>query len=375
MKKYLLLLSFFFLLLSSGRAQKNKLEIFTDKVYKIIEGDSANPKKKYWFVLPIWGLAPETGWRLGLSLGIIFKVEHDSITRPSLLRFNTQFTQYHQLSVRPTVDIFFGQNKYNLKAQFIYNNFNENYWGIGNKASEVSKENYDFKLHRLNAKLTRQVVKNLYTGFQFQYDRLFDLSFKSSSITPNSGVLGINGFTALGLGFSMAYDNRDHIYYPVHGAYIEVSNLWYNKSLLGNYSFNNLIIDARKYVCLWKKNVLAIQAYGNFNSGEVPYRLMGTMGNDMIMRGYYNGRFRDHLMSAAQVEMRKTIWGPLGMTVFAGGGQVGRDAKDLLSSIKPNYGIGFRCMMVRKEHINIRMDMGFGEGKIKGVYFTMGEAF
>ncbi len=99
------------------------------------------------------------------------------------------------------------------------------------------------------------------------------------------------------------------------------------------------------------------------------------MGNENIMRGYYNGRFRDNHLLAVQLEFRKTIWGPLGMAFFAGGGNVGKDSKDLFSAIKPNYGFGFRCLAIRREHLNLRIDAGFGEKNIRGFYFTMAEAF
>ncbi len=376
MKKSIFLFVFFYLTFSTVNAQqKNQLEKLLDRGYRIFEGDSVHPKNKYLFVLPIWGISPETGWQLGLTAGYIFKVKQDSITRPSFLRLNTLFTQYHQLCVLPSADIFFAKNKYNLKAEFIYNDFNEKYWGIGNKVLDSAKENYDFKMHRLNAKLMRQFIKNAYAGVQFQYDRLFQLEYGSASITTNSGVVGIRGYSVFGLGLALAYDNRDNIYYPLNGTYIELSNFYYSKILGSTNEFENVVIDARKFVQLWNQNVLAMQVYGNFNFGDIPYRLMGTMGNEMIMRGYYRGRYRDNMMSAVQVELRKTIWGPLGFTVFGGAGNVGKNSKDLFSSPKANYGFGLRFIAVRKEHINFRMDMGFGEGNIRGLYFTMAEAF
>ncbi|MDP1728181.1 MAG: BamA/TamA family outer membrane protein [Bacteroidota bacterium] len=356
--------------------EKGKLLRLIDKTYSLIEGDSAKPRKSYLFVLPIWGVSPETGWRLGLSFGFLYKAKQDGFTRPSLLRLNTQFTQNKQFSIRPTIDLFFAENKYNLKAEFVYNKFNEYYWGIGNLQTDTTKELYNFKQNRFNIKLTRQFVKNLYLGAQLKYDKLYQIDFDNpASITQLSGVSGINGFQVLGLGFAITYDNRDNIYYPLKGSYIDLSNLTFQKVLGSKQAFDNYTLDARHFVCLWKQNVLAAQVFGNFNFGDVPYRQMGTMGNDMIMRGYYNGRYRDHHLVAFQVELRKTIWGPVGMTVFGGGGNVGANSKDLFSRIKPNYGLGLRCLVIRKEHVNIRIDLGLGEKNIKGLYFTMAEAF
>jgi hypothetical protein len=54
---------------------------------------------------------------------------------------------------------------------------------------------------------------------------------------------------------------------------------------------------------------------------------------------------------------------------------VGTNVSDLTQQIKPNYGIGLRGLMIRKEHLNARIDIGFGDKNTRGVYFTIAEAF
>jgi hypothetical protein len=118
-----------------------------------------------------------------------------------------------------------------------------------------------------------------------------------------------------------------------------------------------------------------LQGVASLNEGDVPFRQMGTLGSENYMRGYYNGRFRDNHMVAMQGEFRFKIWGPLGATLFGGAGNVGHDFNDLNYNIKPNYGFGLRGLVLRKEKINARMDIGFGEKGINGFYFTLFEAF
>lgn len=366
----------FFFLVKENHAQKdNGIIRLVNRFYRIMEGDSAKPKKNYFFTLPIWSVAPETGIKIGLSLGYMFRNGEKENTRPSLVRLNTSYTQNHQLNIRPSADIFFSENKYNLKAQYVYNRFNEYYWGVGNSAPNSAKELYDFKQHKFNARLTRQFVKDLYIGGQVMYEKVYDNKFNAISTAPVSGVAGINGYQILGAGLALAFDNRGNIYYPLKGAYLEISNFFFYTSKMGQYKFSNTTVDFRKYFGLWKENVLAIQGFASINNGDIPYRQMGTMGNEMIMRGYYNGRYRDNHFVAAQAELRKTIWGPLGVVVFGGMGNVGSDFNNLGQHIKPNYGFGFRATTIRREHINARIDFGFGEGKMKGFYFTLSEAF
>jgi outer membrane protein assembly factor BamA len=355
--------------------EKGKLEQLVDRVYKIVEGDSAKPRSKYFFVIPIWGISPETGIKLGVSVGYVFRMTDDGETRPSLIRLNTSYTQEEQFNIRPSFDVFFKKNRYNLKGQYVFNDFNEYYWGVGNTAPESAKELYDFNQHRFNVRLMRQVVKDVYVGAQLMYEKIYKSQFSSLSQAPMSEVKGINGYEVLGAGLAFAYDNRDNIYFPLRGAYLEISNHFFQQHSLSDYKFNAVTIDLRKYFPLWKENVFAINGIGAFNGGQVPYRQMGTIGTENFMRGYYNGRFRDHHMFSVQGELRKTIWGPLGMAVFGGVGNVGNSFNNLGKNLKPNYGIGFRAMVIRKEHINARLDIGFGEKNIRGFYFTLSEAF
>jgi len=361
--------------LNLNAQQKSKLERLVDKVYKIVEGDSAKPRSKYFFVIPIWGLTPETGIKLGVSVGYVFRMADDGITRPSLLRLNTSYTQEQQFNIRPSFDIFFKNNLYNLKGQYVFNDFNEYYWGVGNTTEESKKELYDFNQHRFNIRLMRQIAKDVYFGGQLMYEKIFESKFASNSLIPKTDVKGINGYEAFGAGLAFAYDNRDNVYFPLRGAYLEISNHFFYRASYSDFKFNAVTIDLRKYFPLWKANVFAINGIGTFNHGEVPYRQMGTLGNENFMRGYYNGRYRDHHMFTLQGELRKTIWGPLGLALFGGFGNVGRTLSELGFNLKPNYGIGLRAMVIRKEHINARLDIGFGEANIRGMYFTISEAF
>ena len=350
-------------------------------VYDIIEGDSNKPHKKIFFVLPIWGVYPETGWRLGISLVQIFHTKQDS-TRPSLARLNMQYTQYDQYSIRPYTDIYLSRNRYNIRSYLTYSRFAEYYWGIGQNVTDATKELYHFDLLRYNMRVTRQVIPNLYAGPQLQFESMFNMSYNgidnkgtSYSILDSSQVEGNHGSFTLGAGLVLAYDNRNQIYYPTKGAYLEVSALLNNKAIGSEYNFINTTIDLRKYSSLTKSTVLALQGYVNMNAGTLPFRQLAVMGSDMIMRGYYNGRFRDMNMAATQFEFRQHVWGPLAITGFAGLGNVGASFGDLGNNIKYNYGGGLRILAFRREHVNIRIDYGRGNNGIQGFYFTMNEAF
>ncbi|MCG9881777.1 MAG: hypothetical protein MH472_14370, partial [Bacteroidia bacterium] len=60
--KSILTFTFFLFLGMFAQAQeKSKLELLIDKAYSIIEGSAAKPRKNYFYIVPVWGLSPETG--------------------------------------------------------------------------------------------------------------------------------------------------------------------------------------------------------------------------------------------------------------------------------------------------------------------------
>jgi hypothetical protein len=354
-------------------AQGSKIERLLNWGYKIVEGDTAKHKKNFLIILPIWGVSPETGWQLGLSSGFVMRLSNDSITRPSLARLNWQFTEFKQLSIRPTLDLFFKQNKYYFKGQFVYNDFNEYFWGIGNQTDDINKEQNEFKQMKLNLRLLKQKIKGLYVGPQLQYEKLYNMKLGPKYISQD--ITGLKGFESFGIGAVLVYDNRDEIFYTQKGTYIEVSSLWLNKDLAGQFSFDNYFVDARHFKHLGKRNILAFQFIANFNNGNIPYRQLSAIGNENFMRGYYNGRYRDKHLFSFQTELRTAVWGPLGAVFFGGIGNVGNSIANLSKQIKPNYGLGIRGVLLRKDHINFRIDWGFGEDRNKGLYLTLHEAF
>lgn len=356
--------------------QKNFANRTIDWSYKIVQGDSAHPKKKYYFPVPIVAYRPETRWILGLSLTHLFRTKDgDSTTRPSTARLNFTYTQNNQSSFRPFFDVFTKQNKFNFKGTYLYTDFAEYFWGIGINSPSQNRETYHFRLSKLNLKGAKQFKKNLYAGVQFNMEQMFKMSYEDGSKLEVSGINGYRGSFSSGAGFTVYYDDRNNIYFPTKGQFIEVSNCFYNDLFGSNYNFVNITLDARKYIRLWKENVLATQLFMNTNSGNIPFRLLGTLGSDSYMRGYYNGRYRDNNAMAFQTEFRKHVWGPVGIVLFGGFGTVSPQINTLLSNIKPNYGAGLRIMAIPREKMNIRADYGFGVDGNQAFYLTMSEAF
>lgn len=372
-KKYILTLCCFLGLNLANAQFEKKLENLIEKAYQIIEGDSSEKKDNFFVVLPIWGIYPETGWRLGLSNVYFFKTNHSETTRPSIARLNLLYTQFGQYSIKPFIDIFTNNNKYNIKSFMSFTGFNEYFYGIGNRKKEGNRELYYFTLIQAEARVTKQIKPNLYSGILLHHEQMKDIKYTANTTNLLQNAPGGSGSNTIGAGLIVAFDNRDKIYFPLKGSYVE-TNLSIHTQDNGN-NYGIFTLDSRKYIKLYKKNVVALQFYTKSVEGNAPFRQLPGIGNDMIMRGFYNGIFRDKHMAAFQAEWRQSIWGPAGFVVFAGAGNIGSTITELNQFVKPNYGIGLRGVAFRKEHVNIRIDYGRGPNGIQGFYFTMGEAF
>jgi hypothetical protein len=103
--------------------------------------------------------------------------------------------------------------------------------------------------------------------------------------------------------------------------------------------------------------------------------MLATFGGQNLLRGYYDGRYRDKHAATLQAEYRRRLTGRWGIVAFAGAGGVAPNLNSFqLRNTRPSGGLGVRYLISKSEGINLRLDFGFGKGS-SGVYFTGGEAF
>jgi hypothetical protein len=93
------------------------------------------------------------------------------------------------------------------------------------------------------------------------------------------------------------------------------------------------------------------------------------------MRGYTQGRYRDHYGNVVQMELRGHSAGRFGATVFGAVGQVALGLSDIFNAqLLPAGGLGLRYQLTRKYPMHMRLDYAWGrDGGL--LYFSVGEAF
>jgi outer membrane protein assembly factor BamA len=203
-----------------------------------------------------------------------------------------------------------------------------------------------------------------------------DIVDKRSNPNLTTGdVRGVDGGVSSGLGFSWTWDTRDHVFYPTHGGYHQLKGVYYGQWLGGTFDFNRYEFDFRRYQALDPNKVLAFQLFVQHVAGTPPFYELPALGGQRIMRGYYQGRYRDDTLFATQIEYRTHLYKRLGGVAFAAVGDVGSRLPDVqIRELKTSLGVGGRFLFNKAENVNLRADIGWGRGT-SGVYFGLEEAF
>jgi outer membrane translocation and assembly module TamA len=117
----------------------------------------------------------------------------------------------------------------------------------------------------------------------------------------------------------------------------------------------------------------------SLTGSQSPFYLLPALGNDEMMRGYYNGRYRDRNFIAGQTELRYRLSERIGVVGFLGTGEVFHSSFSF-SQLKPDYGAGLRYFFDIEKGLSLRADYGIGqkpmgEGRESGFYIGLGQAF
>jgi hypothetical protein len=332
-------------------------------------------KRRNFLLAPQFDRSPETGILTGIYYLQLYKNSRDSSTRTSNTETFLSFTQKKQYIVELNETILFHQEKYILRGSSILTRYNEYFYGLGNGHDLKKRDTLEFNLIQTTQRFTRVLTRKFFAGLQYQFYQTYNIGYRDSSILEKQRVYGRDGSTSSGVGPVFLYDTRDNVIYSRSGAYLDVSALFIRKELGSTCQFFNITVDARKFIKFYKNDVICFQYIMNFNQGDVPFRQLGMLGSDVMMRGYYMGSYRDKVMTCGQVEFRIPVWRFIGMTLFGAAGEVQHDLAALnLDDVRFTYGFGLRFMLIKHERVNVGGDLGFGKGS-RALYFGSGESF
>ena len=359
----------------AGKAQSDSLKTVPVDKLKLPIRSPANIR--HVLVLPIIARSIETGWSFGLASASTFHLyKEDSTVRTSNAQAIALYTTRRQFVAALNGSIYFPGERWIINEQFSYSSFPDDFWGLGKRAPDSNEESYKFKQYYIYLHPQLKIDPHLFLGTVFEFQHVFDVYYPAGGLFDQENVLGRYGYHIAGLGLSLTYDSRNNAFWPDKGGMYQFWFDHFAPYLGSDYQYTNFVIDLRRFIRLFKQQILALQAYGSFNAGEVPMRSLAFLGGANSMRGYYAGRYRDKDAGILQAEYRIPLWWRIGAVGFADIGNVGSELKEVnLVHFKYSYGGGLRIALNQAEKLNLRLDYGLAKGHSQGFYLQLGEAF
>ncbi len=326
--------------------------------------------------VPTVGFAPETRLYFGaVALFTLRFWQDDSLTRLSSAKLELSYSINKQLIIETGWNLFNRHNRMALDGLVGFRKFPENYWGIGAALPKSNVELVDMTRLELEVRGLRAVRNNVYVGLRAKLQNVFKVVADSGGLIETARPVGYDGGLSVGIGPAFSLDTRDNPLNARKGSYLSVSGLGFGRFVGSDYAFTRTEVDLRTYLRPVRRHVLALQAYALLQTGAPPLRLLGLMGSDREMRGYYQGRYREQNYAAVQAEYRLPLFWRLGFTAFVGAGEVWNwQQRYQMQVFKYTTGAGLRLLFDKKDNVNLRMDFAIGN-HTTGFYVAFGEAF
>jgi hypothetical protein len=389
----------------NGKAQHDSLKTLPVEKLPLTIKSPANIRPI--LVLPIIARSIETGWSFGGASAATFHLKSRDKTirtgatggsspeaptsnlcadsavlreqqgpRTSNAQALALYTTRRQFVMALNGSIYFSHERWIVDEQLSYSSFPDDFWGVGKRAPENNKESYKFKQYYIYLHPQFLVARNLFFGVMYQYQRVFNVDYKPDGLFDQQDVAGRYGYHVSGLGLSITYDTRNNAFAPDKGVMLQFYFDHFAPFFGSDYQYTNYVIDLRRFLRIYKQQVLALQIFGSFNTGETPLRSLSYLGGANLMRGYYAGRYRDKDAAVFQAEYRVPLFWRLAAVGFADAGNVGPELDYInFHHFKYSYGGGLRVALNQKEKLNLRLDYGIAKGSSQGFYLQLGEAF
>lgn len=354
-------------------SQEHKASWIKRYVNSIIN-DTSSIEKSTFTVYPTFGSSPETGVEIGASIMKLYFAKNDTLNRLSELNAFAFVTIKGQYGLRLENAIYGDKDKWFFLGESKIQQFPMSYYGIGPTTSGKNPALVDAFQITMKQRVLRKIVNNIFAGPGVDYQLLSGVDF----IQPKQGnefplPLGSDGMQSLGVGAQLVFDNRHNVMNVRNGFFGEIGYYRYYPQ-----AFGSLLTEIRSFHPIGKSNVLAWQVKGQFMNGDVPFHQLALLGGDKIMRGYYQGRYRDKNLLATQVEYRMLPFSfskRIGAVAFAGAGVVSPTAREFqIRNTQATAGVGLRYLLFPKKDIFIRFDVGFTREGFN-LYIYNGEAF
>jgi hypothetical protein len=356
------------------RTPITKRQRFKDKYLGFLTDTIDKPDQHKLLIFPTFGTSPETSLEFGLSALKLFYINKDTNNRLSEIQTSAFVSLNKQYGGLIEHFIYSNKDRYFFLGKFRIQQFPLQYYGIGSATKKEDVVILNAKYLTFKEKVLRKVKPNFFAGLEVDCQSVMDVALGFGMAPPT----GSNGSNSLGFGFGLVYDNRKNTLNVRDGKFAEVFYLDYSKKIKSDFQFNSLMMDFRYFKSVKKNQVFATQFVAQLVSDNAPFNMQAQIGGNVIMRGYYYGRFRDRQLFASQAEYRFLPFGcsnRIGGVAYFAAGTVQNRVNDFdFNNILPSGGLGFRYKLFAKKDIFIRLDAAATKEGL-AFYIANGESF
>lgn len=331
-------------------------------------------EKVAWSVLPGPFYTPELHLGLGAAIAGVYQVAPPGDTTQNS---SVSFTGFISTSGASGIGVhnytFFAGDKWRFFLDGNAANVPTKFWGTGYDAAQGESCEYrDTSLH-LHPTVFHRLAGHFYFGVGWDYSTRNAHLHTRESNSKFSHITSSTSPVSSGITFNLNYDSRDVITRAQQGQFFNLAYRLFSPRLGSDTHFSTTELQYNVFFSLDARRVLALDAWGQFTHGDVPWDRLAQAGDDHRLRGYYQGRYRDNDVVSLQVEYRQKMNWRHGLALWAGVGTLGAAPEDLFHHpLLPTVGVGYRFEV--KPEMNIRLDLGVGRDSA-GFYFQVAEAF
>lgn len=316
----------------------------------------------------------QTGWGGALMVGLIHRFDGDTTVKPStgaVMGLASENGSWGTMAIEVAR---FNGDAWRVRGMLGYLNLRYDFYGIGIAAGEAGRSvPLEQTFFPAALVVLRRVAGPLYLGASmFRGETTIELRDSVSGLPVPDQARAV----LVAPGLQAEYDTRDNDYWPAHGSLAEAKGRFFSTSSGESGTFQRYTLSWSWYNGLRGRDLVLVT---NINAcatpGDAPFYGLCTLGfGRYTMRGYTQGRYRDHYGNVVQAELRGHR-ARFGAVAFASFGQVAETAGDIFEAeLLPAGGLGARYQLTAKYPMHLRLDYSWGrDGGL--LYFSVGEAF
>lgn len=333
----------------------------------------AMPWWKHITGIPILLYTPETQFGFGAGLMSTWQMPGAWKDRLSNVVAYGIYTTRKQTVVGGSAELHFRDDRWVLWQDLRYVDWPDRFYGIGNETQARDRADYTDRYAQTETEFLHRVCSRFYAGIRHHL-RLSDSQDEESDGALAQRPLGIGRAWWHGVGAALAWDTREGLFWPQRGSLLRADATFYRSWLGSDFSAVLLRTDLRHYQPLWLDHVLALRFVASGAMGDVPLQLMPALGGPLLFRGWYQGRLRDRVLAAAELEYRVPLTPRWALVGFGSVGRVaGRVSELTPQGLHFAGGAGARFAVESEGRANVRLDVAYGDTVY--VYVQFREAF